>query len=43
MRRLDGAQQPRAQAAALRAWQRTQGLPADGYPTPAMLTTLQAP
>jgi membrane-bound lytic murein transglycosylase B len=28
---------------ALRAWQRTQGLAADGYPTTDMLTTLQAP
>jgi hypothetical protein len=28
---------------ALRAWQRGQGLPADGYPTPDMLTKLQTP
>ncbi len=38
----DGQMGP-ATRQALRAWQRTQGLPADGYPTPAMLTTLQAP
>jgi membrane-bound lytic murein transglycosylase B len=38
----DGQMGP-ATRQALRAWQRTRGLPADGYPTPDMLATLQAP
>jgi len=39
---VDGQLGP-ATRQALRAWQRTRGVPADGYPTPDMLTTLQAP
>jgi membrane-bound lytic murein transglycosylase B len=38
----DGQMGP-ATRQALRAWQRAHGLPADGYPTPDLLTKLQTP